>query len=440
MTVGGKDDKQEWKTYELTRAQEAVVKREFNKVGQPPTFLVVTAKLLTGFDAPIEQVMYLDRPLTRHTLFQAITRTNRRFTNPVTGQEKHNGLVVDYIGLGPAIAAALKAADPEAGGKRPVNVAELIPEFLARLAQTSQRFEGIDLADSSYEALMAAMERIKGQEQKAQFWRDFTGVQTLWELLAPRDELDEHEPLYKWLAQVYEASKPGKVSEDILWERLGAKTLALVHGHMSNIKVTGTGLEEVIVDPDSIERLRKLAEQGELDIDPGRDLLKDPVTLEEVFDTIDARVQRRLKESGGHDVYKTLAEKIERLRKQAAQSASDTIEFLKKALDVAKTAVQAERLEEDGDLDAAVTLLDPIIGALTQIVNEYKPADTPVIVDDVVRDIDTIVKQVSYSGWTQDQGGDRTVRKELRQVLKKFSLPLTGDLFDRAYAYIRENY
>jgi type I restriction enzyme R subunit len=99
MTVGGKDDKQEWKTYELTRAQEAVVKREFNKVGQPPTFLVVTAKLLTGFDAPIEQVMYLDRPLTRHTLFQAITRTNRRFTNPVTGQEKHNGLVVDYIGL-----------------------------------------------------------------------------------------------------------------------------------------------------------------------------------------------------------------------------------------------------------------------------------------------------------------------------------------------------
>ena len=47
-----------------------------------------------------------------------------------------------------------------------------------------------------------------------------------------------------------------------------------------------------------------------------------------------------------------------------------------------------------------------------------------------LRDIDTIVKQVSYSGWTQDQGGDRTVRKELRQVLKKYRLPLTGDLFE----------
>lgn len=43
--------------------------------------------------------------------------------------------------------------------------------------------------------------------------------------------------------------------------------------------------------------------------------------------------------------------------------------------------------------------------------------------------------------WTQtSQEGDRTVRMELRQVLKKFGLPLTGPLFDNAYAYIRENY
>ena len=102
--------------------------------------------------------------------------------------------------------------------------------------------------------------------------------------------------------------------------------------------------------------------------------------------------------------------------------------------------MQAERLEEDGKLDHAAHLLDPNIGALTQIVNEYKPDGTPVVVDDLVRDIDTIVKQVSYSGWAENQSGDRTVRKELRAVLKKYGLPLTGDLFDHAYAYVRENY
>lgn len=62
------------------------------------------------------------------------------------------------------------------------------------------------------------------------------------------------------------------------------------------------------------------------------------------------------------------------------------------------------------------------------------------MVDDVVCDIDTIVKGVPCSGWTQDQGGDRRVRLELRSVLKKYKLPLTGELFDRAYAYVRENY
>ncbi len=97
-------------------------------------------------------------------------------------------------------------------------------------------------------------------------------------------------------------------------------------------------------------------------------------------------------------------------------------------------------MEADGRLDEATALLDPHIGALTQIVDAYKPSNTPVIVDDVVRDVDTIVKQVRYTGWNETQEGDRTVRVELRKVLKKYGLPLTGPLFDNAYAYIAENY
>ena len=86
MTVGtSKDEPPAWEAYALTRDQEAAVKRRFNDAEDPLAFLIVTAKLLTGFDAPIEQVMYLDRPLRRHTLFQAITRTNRRFSTPPPG-------------------------------------------------------------------------------------------------------------------------------------------------------------------------------------------------------------------------------------------------------------------------------------------------------------------------------------------------------------------
>lgn len=441
MTVGTiKSEPAGWQAYALDRAAEAQVKARFNDAEDPLAFLIVTAKLLTGFDAPVEQVMYLDRPLRRHTLFQAITRTNRRYTNPVTGQEKRHGLVVDYIGLGDQIAQALKAADPDAGGKRPVSVDELAVQFATQITATLYpRFNGVDRADSSFAALSAARERLTTAEDRDAFARDFIAVQTLWEFLDPHEVLDRYADDYRWLAQVYESVRPTQVSNALLWHRLGAKTLALVHGHISDVHLTGTGLEEVVVDPEAIEAMRSLIEQDELDLDIGRDLVDEPVTLVEVLDTIEARIKRRLT-ANPHPVYVSLAEQIERLRQQAIRKAEDSIEFLKKALEVARTAVRAERLEAEGQLDAMAPLLNPHIGALTQIVEQYKPADTPVIVDDVVRDIDAIVKQAAYTGWTESQPGDREVRKELRGVLKKYALPITGPLFDHAYAYVRENY
>ena len=70
----------------------------------PLRFVIVCNKLLTGFDAPIEQAMYLDNPLTDHNLLQAIARTNRRY-----GTRKDHGLIVDYIGVSKKLNEALAA-------------------------------------------------------------------------------------------------------------------------------------------------------------------------------------------------------------------------------------------------------------------------------------------------------------------------------------------
>lgn len=440
MTVSSaKDEPASWVEYSLDRAQEAHVKARFNDPDDRLRFVIVTAKWLTGWDAPICAVQYADRPLKRHTLFQAITRTNRRYTHPATGQDKTHGLIVDYIGLGAQIAAALKAADPDRGGSRPVDVDGLAAEFEARIDLALDRFDGIDRTDSTFQALQDAIQRLADDDAKTAFAQDFTGLTTLWEFLDPHEVLDAHKPDYKWLAQVYEAIKPNKPSNAILWHRLGPKTLELVHGHITDVKVTGTGLEEVIVDPDAIEAMRALIQQGELDLGPDRDLLNDPVTVDEVLTAIDRRIARLLADHP-HPVYRSLAEQIERLRRQAITRAEDSIEFLKKALEVARLAVVAERLDAEGRLDEAEHLLDLNIGALTQIVEQYKPVNTPVIVTDLVRDIDTIAKQVAYTGWADSQPGDKAARREIRLVLQKYSLPVTGPLFDQTYAYIRENY
>lgn len=436
MSVGtSKSEPAEWvERYERTREQENELKTRFCDANDPLRFLIVTAKLLTGFDAPIEGVMYLDRPLRLHTLFQAICRTNRRWRNPTTGQEKHYGLIVDYVGLGNELATALQSADPDTGGKRPVDVDGLLDELTSALATTLDRFDGIDRTDFSFTALHSAQEKIPPGDARDVFAADFTRTQALWEFLHPSPKLDPHQDDYRWLAQVYESVRPAGVSDALLWHRLGAKTLEMVHAHISDVKVTGTGLDEVIVDDETIEAIRQLA-LPDIEV-PAAD---EPVTVAEALDTIDARLKRRLA-AGGHPVYVSLAERLERLRRASLEKAEASVEFLREILELAKQVAAAEKVEAEGGAAALSLLPDPKVGALTQILHEYQPEGTPVIVEEVVADIDSIVKQVRFEGWAETQNGDRTVRREIRLVLKRYALPTTGELFDRTYAYIRENY
>jgi type I restriction enzyme R subunit len=107
--------------------------------------------------------------------------------------------------------------------------------------------------------------------------------------------------------------------------------------------------------------------------------------------------------------------------------------------EVARQFVGAERAEAEGRLDQ-YQVLDPDRGALTQILAEFAPPGTPVIVEPVVEEIDAIVKPIRGSPWQESQPGDREVRRRLRLVLKNNGLPPDGDLFSRAYDYIRAHY
>ncbi len=83
---------------------------------------------------------------------------------------------------------------------------------------------------------------------------------------------------------------------------------------------------------------------------------------------------------------------------------------------------------------------DQRVGALTQIFEEYRPEVTPEIVERVVHEIDAVVMGIRFTGWQTSREGDRTVKFEIRRAFKKFGLDPTGELFDRAYAYVAEHY
>jgi type I restriction enzyme, R subunit len=405
------------------------------------SFLIVTSKLLTGFDAPIESVMYLDRPLRLHTLSQAMARTNRRWTHPDTGVEKTHGLIVDYVGLGAEIKKALRDAQPDLpADERTVDVDGLADELDAAMADALVRFDGIDRADTGWATLQAAQDRLAGDDDRAAFAADVVRVSTLWEFLHPHPRTEPHTDGYRFIAKVYESVQPSGASDALLWRRLGPKTIALVHDHISLGAVTKVATE-VILDDETLEAIRQLAEQERIDLGESEHEPAEPVTVADALDTI-ARRLARLADDHPHEVFTGLAERLRRLRERHIASAEDSQHFLADLLDLTQQVKAADAAARDGTLDEnADAILDPRIGALTQVFEQYAPPDTPVIVGNVVRDIDQLVKDFAFDGWADSMQASRELKRELRLLLKdKYGLPPTGDLFDKAYEYISENY
>jgi type I restriction enzyme R subunit len=132
-----KDEDPAMRAFQLSEAEEEEQKRRFLTPDDPLCFLVVTAKLLTGFDAPNEGVLYLDKPLKAHTLFQTITRPNRTWVSP-TGFVKTSGVIVDYISLAEEVQQAVVDPTSEGGGKGGgfvTDLTELVAEFRTTFAR-----------------------------------------------------------------------------------------------------------------------------------------------------------------------------------------------------------------------------------------------------------------------------------------------------------------
>lgn len=439
MTIGtGKNEPEEWSKYKLSEAEEERLLKHFRTHGDPLKFLVCTSKLGTGFNAPIEGVLYLDKPLKDHTLFQTITRANRTWRNPETGDDKRHATIVDYVGLGSGFARAMSPADPE-NAPKDTHIDGLIASFAEQLKQTMLRFSGIDVDKPDAQTLIDAQARMPKPEDEDDFAANFRMLQGIWEAIAPNDALHPYRPEYRFLGQVYASIQPARGSDDLLWGRLGAKTIALVHEHMHDIAVTRSR-EVIVADADTVARLIEDGYEDEVKESAGK-------TADEILDSIAERLKKRMqadKSAGAgedtHPVYKSFGERLERLRAKTIAAAEQSIEWLKEAFDLARDLTVAEKAEDDEGERGLDLLPDPHIGALTQIFREYAPADSPKLVERVVEDIDFIVKEVRYDGWAGTTEGDRSVRREVRNVLRKHQMHRDQQLFERAYDYISAHY
>jgi type I restriction enzyme R subunit len=402
------NDKEDFKKkWGVDKSKQEKIVDEFNDAQSHLKFIIVTAKLLTGFDAPILQTMYLDKSLKDHTLLQAICRTNRLYP------QKSFGRVVDYFGVFDDAAKALQF-DEESVKKVISNLSELRGKLPEAMRETLAHFAGVDRTIGGFEGLEAAQDAIKTDEKKDAFARDYKYLSNLWESLSPDNILDLYNADYKWLSQVFESVRPASDNiGKLLWFSLGAQTTKLIH---ENIHVGEVHqLEEFILDADVIEEIFNNPDQ------------KNAKKLEKIL-------SKRFQDHAGDPKFKKLSERLEELRNKAEQGLITSIEFVKELCKLAKETVQAEK-----ELEELIQEKTPQ-AALTELFLELKTDQTPAVVERIVNDIDAIVRIVRFPGWQKTTSGEREVQQSLRKALLKYQLHKDQVLFDRAYGYVKEYY
>lgn len=404
------DKEDRYKKYRRDRDQEAKVLDYFRDPHSPLKLVIVTAKLLTGFDAPILQVMYLDKPMKDHTLLQAICRTNRTYD-----QGKTHGLIVDYIGIFDDVA---KALDFDENSMRRIitNIEEIKKQLPALLKKCLSYFMGIDRTIEGWEGLMAAQECLPTNKEKDAFAADYRVLNRAWDALSPDPFLNAYRVDYQWLSRVYESVKPTDGRGGLIWASLGAKTIELVHQNVT-VGEADEDMDILAMDADLID-----------------EFLEKQKDVKKATKKVEINLVARILKHSDDPKFIRLGEKLEALREKHEQGLITSIEFLKLLLELAKEAAQAEKEvvpEEE---------IDKGIAALTELFNGIKNKDTPVIVERIVADIDSIVKIVRFDGWQNTTAGKQEVKKALRSVVWiKYKIK-DKEVFDKAYSYIEQYY
>lgn len=409
ISTSGKGEDELKRLYNLTKDEQEKLVEKFNKPDSELKFLIVTAKLLTGFDAPILQTMYLDKSLKDHTLLQAICRTNRKFPNKTFGR------IVDYFGVFDDAAKALEF-DEDVMKKVITNLSSQLEELPRIMANNLAHFEGVDRTIEGFDGLQAAQDAIDTNEKRDAFASDYRQLANIWESLSPDPALEPYRTDYKWLSNVYQSVKPSGPDSlgKLLWLSLGAQTKKIMY---DNIHVGGihTDMQEVVLDETMVASLM---------------VSKDPKAAKK----IEKELIKRFKKYTNQPKFVELSKRLEALRDKAEQGLISSIEFIKELCQIARETIQAEKQEEHIEVRKTGT------EALTELFLELRTEDTPAVVGRIVADIDSIVKIVRFPGWQTTNAGEREVQKALRKTLLKYKLHKEEVLFNKAYMYIREYY
>jgi len=209
--------------------EEKRIRKEFVRAETTPRILIVTEKLLTGYDAPVLYCMYLDKPMRDHVLLQAIARVNRPYEDE-NGRRKPSGYVLDFVGIFDKLERALAFDSQDVTGV--IEDLELLKtKFAEDMSRAREAYLPLVTGQSPDKAIENALEHFRDKEVRQTYYGFYSALEDLYEILSPDAFLREYIVDYETLSRLYQvlraAYEPG-LSIDREFSR---KTAALVQQH-----------------------------------------------------------------------------------------------------------------------------------------------------------------------------------------------------------------
>jgi type I restriction enzyme, R subunit len=305
------------KSYHLTEEQEKRIRKAFRNPEKLPKILIVTEKLLTGFDAPILYCMYLDKPMRDHVLLQAIARVNRPYEDE-QGIKKPCGFVLDFVGIFDKLEKALAFDSSDITGV--IKDIEVLKEHFKELIQVArEKYLALITGKTSDKAVETVLEQFRDEEKRQELYEFFQEISAIYEIISPDAFLRPYIEDFDTLARIFKIVREAYESGITLDREFARKTAKLVQEHTYSGEIKPT-IDIVEINGETLKRIEESRASD----------------TEKIFNLLRSIGNVVNKDSVANPFLQSIGEKAELislLYKERQKDTKETLEELKKVID-----------------------------------------------------------------------------------------------------------
>jgi type I restriction enzyme R subunit len=370
------------------------------------SFLFVKDMLLTGFDAPIAQVMYLDRKLSDHTLLQAIARVNR------TNKNKSRGYIVDYYGLSDYLTEALEMFSTEDVAGALKDLKDEIPKLKNAHTRVLKHFGGLSLDDLD-ECIMALEDEVK----RHVFQTDFQTFSRQLDIILPDLAATPFLHDLKRLGKISIGARNLFRDEQLDISGAGEKVRQLIEEHVYSTGVDPKIAPVDLLSPDFKEKLSS------------------HTTAKSRASEIEHAIKHHIKIKIDDDpeYYKSLSERLEEIIQKHAQKWDDLVQLL---LDL-RDHIETDRQKGASDLGLSETEFafhNILVAEITKLNGDDRlDVDTYDTVKSLVKSLVAMMDEASeiidfFKKWDEQK---RVKKKIKHAIIEHFNVSLVKPVTER---------